>query len=478
MLKIPLNTANIILPSGEKFSLLAPEIKDTKGVISVSGLLDIKEFVGGVIEVVEKFNMKWGNYIKKHEDLFKIVATGVSDNQITVYPVDYSSFQDQTFKVSFVCYGYIEDLMKFPDLNESESLYSIGYEGMSLCFDSTTKTTQTRDFFGKPKEIHRAVDWDHTNSSLYFYYDGKYYNINVMLIQRKETKQIDLIIDPDTPLPFKVYNAIKWPLTAFLSFGCGNNIAIREESLIVKEGQKRRIYSGKRIIKSSNSNYIPLNDYGLRANGILNKYFESFNLFLFVEKILRISEAITLFNFAKKARTVDESIYLMLVSIEALADRFKKSSFNELNSGYYMKQELFNEKIKNTKDVFMKDFEFFQKSNEVEFKKLVSAIAGINKISKTNKKIYDLFKFAELQNHEGKADFFNSLRNNAIHEGEINLPEANAFHNQNKLELIFNEIIANIMQYKFERYLSTEERTKHVQVKKDYVTDYTRFGFN
>jgi hypothetical protein len=478
MLNIPLNSAKIIIPNGEEYTLLAPEIKDTKGVISVSGLFDIKEFQGGIKEIVDKFNMKWGNYSKSHEDLFKIVATGVSNNQITVYPVDFTSFNHQTLKVSFVCYGYFEDLMKFQDNNDVESIYSIGFEGMTLCFDSTTRTTQTRTSFGKQQELSVGVDWDHSNSILYFNHEGHHYYVKVMLVKRKESKQIDLIFDQETPVPIEVFTAIKWPLTAFLSYGCGNNISIREENLIVKEGQKKRIYSGKRLIPKSYSNYIPLNDYGLRADGILNKYFTSFNLFLFVENKLRISEAITLFNFAKKARTVDESIYMMLVSIEALAERFKKSEFIDIKSGFYMDQELFNEKIKHTKRVFESDFAFFKIENKKDYYNLLSNLGSINRISKTNIKIYELFKFAELSEFSSKADFFNSLRQKAIHEGEMNLPEANAFHNQIKLELIFNEIIANIIQYKFERYLRTEERTKHGKVKNDFVTDYTKFGFS
>ncbi|MCU0360751.1 MAG: hypothetical protein MUF75_08545 [Bacteroidia bacterium] len=474
-MKLPeLHSASLFLRDNSEVLIINPKILQKKGMIYVSGILD-NHFFKNVKDIEEKLELKRETYTIN--EMFIIKGIENHGGELEISPVIISSINFNKLEVEFYCYGQINEKIK---LNKSEKdfIYSISFEGLSIYYDSVTTTKQERSLLGKYEERTLTLTKDFIETSASFNHAGNTVDIRFALINDKEDDLVHLIFHEDSRLSLELYNEIKFTILTFLSFACGNNINVRRESFYKDGFHHSLLYSNKKVKKKFHSNFIPLNNLSFLHKNVLNDYMECFEVFLFINEHLHLSQIILLLNQAKKAQ-VDSSIFIMLIALEKLADKYITSPFFTQTPSFVVEEDSFQGFIKNIKSTFNTYFRSDKTSaTKGQINNLWSRIVNVNKKGKTEDKIEQLLKFAEIKVTPVISILFTVLRNKAIHQGEIHLPEANAYENKLALELLLNRIISNLIQYRGLRYLRAEAGKNICEQKKDYSIDYTVFGLS
>jgi hypothetical protein len=478
-MKLPeLAKISLVLKNGEELTILNPKLKSRKGHIILDGILDQHQFTD-FKDIEEKLEMQSGTTTKKVSELFVMRGINSFGSQVEIFPVDVNSIQYPSLNVSFLCYGYIDEIIparQLPEVPQPNVVYSLCFEGLKMNYTNLTTIKRERDILNEFESDKISFKKDFIESHLNFYFKEQLYELDVALINIPDEKFVVLRFANKNRLPLKVYEKIKFSLTTFLSFATGNNLIIRSEHFTKDSDIFTRTFSGLESKQRSYSDFIPLNEINFLHKRILPDYFECFNTYLFLDEFLALSELILLFNNAKKS-PVDSSIFLMLVALEKLGDKFIKSRFHVIKEGYIIDDTRFKLLIKKTIQQFEADFSTLKNEDLKDaFSDLKSKICGINKKGKTDNKIDQLLEFVEIPKSSEINRLFPILRNKAIHQGEIHLPEANAYKNKVALELLLNRIIANLIQYKGIRFIRRETNKNIGEQKKRYKTDYTQLG--
>lgn len=474
-MKLPeLHSASLFLRDNSEVRIINPKILQKKGMIYVSGILD-SHFFKNVKDIEEKLELKRDRYTIS--EMFIIKGIENHGGELEISPVIISSINFNKLEVEFYCYGQINEKIKF-NKSEKDFVYSISFEGLSIYYDSVTTTKQERLLLGKYEEHTLTLTKDFIQTSASFNHKGKTVDLIFALIKDKEDDLVHLIFHEDSRLSLELYNEIKFSILTFLSFACGNNINVRHESFYKAGFHHSILYSNKKVKKKFFSNFIPLNNISFLHKNILNDYMECFEVYLFIDEHLHLSQIVLLLNQAKKSQ-VDSSIFIMLIALEKLADRYITSPFFKQTPSFVMEVDSFQDFIKSIKTTFNTYFRRAKTSaTQKQINDLWSRLVNVNKKGKTEDKIEQLLKFAEIEVTQEISILFTVLRNKAIHQGEIHLPETSAFENKLALELLLNRIISNLIQYRGLRYLQAEAGKNICEQKIDYSIDYTVFGLS
>lgn len=472
-MKLPeLHSASLFLRDNSAVQIINPKILQKKGMIYVSGILD-SHFFKDIKEIEEKLELKKDTYTIA--DMFVIKGIESHGGELQISPVLISSINFNKLEVEFYCYGQIEETIRF-NKSEKDYVYSVSFEGLTMYCDRVTTTKQERSLLGKLEERPLTLTKDFTESSASFNFAGKTVDLRFALIKDKEDELVHLVFHEESRISLELYNDLKFSLTAYFSFACGNNVSVRRESFYKNGFHHSLLFSNKRVKQKFYSNFIPINNISFLHKNILNDYMECFEVYLFINEHLHISQIILLLNQAKKAPT-DSSIFIMLIALEKLADRYISSSLYTSSPGFVVDPISYKEFIKNSKTSFDT---FFRTGKKTHSKELIddlwSRIVNVNKKGKTEDKIEQLLKFAEIKLTPEISLLFTVLRNKAIHQGEVHLPATNPYENKVALELLLNQVVANLIQYRGLRYIRSEAGKNICEQKLDFNHDYSAFG--
>lgn len=459
--------AELNLKDGSKLNLVSPKLKVIKGVIYLKGMIDHTQ-LNSLYDLKNKLQEK---RIQTNEDFISLSALTSSNTEVFISNLSYSNINYTSLKVKLICYGEItENLYKYPN-NEVNSLKFISVEGLTIAHENFTHTESKRVILNKTQILTKKSKKDYSEYKLSFIHLEEQIDLNLSFIQCPNSNNTtNIIIEGENGLSLDIYNIIKTKFRAFLSFPAENNVVFREEKLIENSELIRKIYSTKKRSKKKQSNYILIDAYS-SMNNSFEEYLKCFDAFLVLDKYFDLTNVIYLFNDAKKG-SLESRIFIMLIIMEKLADRFLDSPFNTNPNSSIIDQTLFNSLIINTKKAFNDDFKNLSKK---EFNQLKSVFGNLNRKTNTDKKIDDFIEFVEIKRTEDINKLFPKIRNLVIHTGEVNHPEANAFVNYKTLYKLLNDIIANLIQYKGFRLLECQENKNIVEEKKLYklnIQDY------
>lgn len=468
---IEISDASILVKDNTILSILNPKIKVKKGVIHVTGFFDRNEFIDEN-DFEEKLDLKPGFYSRNIQDLPTIKAKGTF-SEVFIHCVDRRNTSHSTMEFEFICHDKLSEITQL-DKNQinSENFISIGIEGLNFMHENTTIIKRERIINKKPQILPLSYKQDYTETQLKFQFKNKLFNLNLFIVDDNDNGLVHFSIYSDANFNYDIYNEIKFPLRAFLSFAAGNNVVFREENYRNQNEEFKVIYSSKKQkLKKRLINYVPIDDMHFREYHPMRHYLECFNIYLKVDTQIKLSEAIFLLNEARKM-PIDSGFFVMLIIIEKLSDDFWNSTFNTVKVDSIIDPEDFKKLFKSTREMFEKDFANIKRDNPGSFHDLFSKLCGINKKGRTDAKFDGLLNFAEISKTAEIENLLKVLRNLGIHQGIMDYPKGTAFTNYKALELLLNDIIANLMQYKGIRYIRAEDDTRYCDEKTNYKVSH------
>jgi hypothetical protein len=474
-MKLPeLRTASVLLKDNSKLTVLNPQLGRKKGMLILTGFLDKNEFKDDK-DLKEKLNFRSGRHTKTYADLFKIEGICGFNESYEMFPVDYNSMKYPSLEIELECYGIFKSTYNPKHATKSHDyIYNVVFEGAKMYHSKSTTNKTERVIFGKEEHPNQNSKKDFTEANMSFYYDNKLLSLDFAFLETDD--KLTRMRFANDQFGMEIYDKVKFPLICFLSFAFGNNIVACQEHCHKDSLDISVFHSYKRVKNRCYSNYIPLNNASFIHRDILNDYLKAFNAFLFLDEHLVLSEIILLLNQAKKS-PVDTSIFIMLIAMEKLADKYINSPFYNNADQFEIDNNEFKLKVSKLREILENEFQSFKTSNPNGYNNLYSKIGGINKKGKTDNKIFALLDFAGINKTEKIESLFPGLRNVAIHQGEVNVPGGDGYENQTSLELLLNEIIANIIQYRGIRYIKTEAMTNIVEKKETFNINYEKFGY-
>lgn len=409
---------------------------------------------------------------KLNNKIFEIHATTKQGSKIIFKDVVVRKTQYPSCKFVFLCLSKSVQPIYSPNQNDNYKnfIYSVYVEGINLEFERTSKLEKKRNIFNADETRTISMTRDTTEISLNYFFRKKGYQFQIAFIN-DETNRNSIVIKfyGNFKLEYRYYKLIKNSFTYFLSYVAGNNLKIRSETYQFNDEYYINNYSSKKINKTGTNEYLPINNIHFRHENILQDYFKTFENYLILDKHLKISEIIYLINQSKKVN-IESSFFILLVVIEKLSDALLESDFSKESKTNIIDNILFNELITTTKDSFKDAFK--SKIISKDYNKLYSKICNINLNGKTDNKIEFLLEFAEIKRNEDIDKLFPFLRNIAIHKGDIDFPKGNAIKNYQTLNILVNEIICNLLQFKGKRLVKVENNTNFISKKENYKIDY------
>lgn len=459
--------AKLCLKDGTLLDILNPKLKYKKGNVHIKGLLDKNQFVD-LNDFRTKLQMD-KEIITEH-DLLSITAINDYQKNITITKISYINIAFDTMEVEFVSYGGVKN----PICKESTSkncINAISIEGLSMMFKQLTHTDSNRLILMENTKIIGNSKRDYSEHILNFNYKNNKYNLNTTFIQNSKKEEIiSLVIENNDGLDLSIYNEIKGQLRAFLSFPTGNTLVFRKETFTEDSFLYENYFSWKKVKQKVYSDYVPIAEH-IDKQDVFQDYLNCFNNFLIMDNFFDLTDVVFLFNQAKKT-SVEGAIFLMLIAIEKLGDRFLSSPFNTNTSNFIIDPNTFDILFSETKAKFDNDFEFIDKRS---FQILKNKLGLLNQKGKTDKKIDELLDFSEIKRTDEINQLFPMLRNLAIHEGKTNHPEGNSYIHFKTLKNLLHDIILNLIQYKGYRYLGRIDGTKTVTYKDRFNLDLENY---
>lgn len=446
--------AELHLQNGKVFTLLNPQINDNKGIYSVNGLLDFNQFKD--LEHLKE-NFQLGKRNTSDNTSILLVGKNSYREMITVSELELNNFTIANLKIELVCYGCITSQLPSYE-NHRDELISISIEGLKLWFKESTRTNSERMILDKVKQVGMSSKRDYSQHTLCFNVENKKFDFNITFLQDKESENlIHLIIENKVKLDLEIYNRIKLQFRSFLSFPTGNTLFFRKETFSKDSLLYNTFYPSKKAKQRVYSDYILVSDPVHTDGDIFQDYLNCFDNFLIMDKYFDLTDIIFLLNQAKKT-SLESGIFLMLIAMEKLGDRFIRSPFNTGQKNFIIDQQKFESLITNTINTFENDFKGI---NPKELGDLKSKLGSINKKGKTDKKIDDLLDFLEIKRTHEIDELFPMIRNLAIHEGRVDHITEGGYLHYKTLRKLLHDIIANLIQYKGLRYFGMEgERHK------------------
>lgn len=441
-------------------------------LIIKNGLILINCYIEKTFFDLQKNPIVLNPFEKLYNKTFEIHATTKQGTNIIFKDIVIKKTQYPSCKIIFLCLSNSTETIYSPNENRhyKSFIYSIYVEGINLEFQKSSKIVKKRNLFGEDETRTISIARDSMEISLNYFFRKKGYGFKIAIINDDNNKDSIIIkFYGDFKLEYRYYKFVKKSFTYFLSYASGNNLRIRSESYQFNNELHINKYSFEKINKKGINEYLPIENIHFRGEYILQDYFQTFENYLILDKHLKISEIIYLINQSKRVN-IESSFFILLVAIEKLSDTLLKSVFINQTKPNIIDNTLFFELIKKTKEEF-KD-SFAEKIATKDYNKLYSKLCNINLVGKTDNKIDFLMEFAEIKRNEDVEKLFPFLRNVAIHQGDIDFPKGNAFKNYEALEILVNEIICNLLQFKGERLEKTENKTNYIYKKENYKMDY------
>lgn len=448
-----------------------PKLKRKKGVITIECFLnkDLLYFSN------HDFYFKNHPDLVLHDNIFKIRAKTRQNSTIEFFEIFITRTSYPSFQFIFTCFNHSMEYANVyeSDLINNSVLSSIIVEGWKLEYNKTSEIVRYRSLFGIEDSRMLSIEVDNLEVSLNLWFKKRYTDLKIGLI--KHPKNPDSVIVKfynDSKISYRIYNKIKDSIKHFISFLAGNNIVIREENYSnEKHGYFIKFFSELKIKKITNNEYLPVNEVLFKHKNIVQDYFETISVFLFLDKKIKISEIIYLINQSKKV-DIESAFFILLICIEKLSRLLLGSDLISESEKVIIPQDNFNqikEKLfENLISLLPQNISKSQKSG------LKAKIYNLNSKGKTDYKIDQLLTYTEIERTENINALFPQLRNLAIHEGEIS--NTNNGHYENYLSLfnLVNEIICNLIQYKgIRRPLATPSR-RNLYKKETFLWDYKK----
>lgn len=410
---------------------------------------------------------------------FEIYAISKQGCKMIFHNIYLKSSTFPSFEFTFICLDHYSEFIFCNTNIKPEFLYinSIIVEGLDLKFNKSTTIKRERFMFGVDDSTTISFQLD--NMEINFQYFNlkkkRFYNFQIGLIElEEEPKSIIIKFFGENLLPYRIYKILKFSLKFFLSYIAGNNIIIRSESLTQNHNQYiTKQYSLENLTDLYNNEYLPINNVQFRHERILQDYIDTFPIYLYLDKLINLSEVVYLINQSKKVN-IESGFFILLIAIEKL-------SYNLINTTLISKKNNFvvdNELFKSVKPELIKKFKELlgDKISPRELEIFKSKINNLNTKGKTDNKIDVLLEYTEIEKTDDVNLLFPILRNLAIHEGQISTTANDEYKNFSSLDTLINTIICNLIQYKGIRFIERKNRTNYVTKKEKYKIDYKNFS--
>jgi hypothetical protein len=452
--------AKLCLKDGTEIDILNPKLKYKKGNIHIRGLLDKNQF-----DDLNDFRIKlqMDKEFITNDDLLTIKAINGYNESITITKISYRNIGFASMKVEFVSYeNLIDPICKTSKMEDCINAISI--EGFKIMFKQSTHTNSKRVILNETRSIIGNSKKDYSEHTLNFRRNEVEYSLNITFIQSSEDDEIiNLVIENKTGLDLLVYNEIKNQLRAFLSFPTGNTLVFRKEFLTMNSYFYEKYFSWRKVKQKVYSDYVPIVEH-VSKQDVLQDYLNCFDYFLIMDEFFDLTDVIFLFNEAKKT-SIEGAIFLMLIAIEKLGNKFLSSPFNVNPRNFIINPSTFDALFSETKNRFDNDFQNIDKRS---YDILKNKMRLLNQKGKTDRKIDELLDFCEIKRTNEINQLFPMLRNLAIHEGKTNHPNGDSYSHYKTLKNLLHDIMLNLIQYKGYRYLGRIDGTKRVTYKENF----------
>ena len=460
--------------NGVKVDLVKPEIYEENGYLIISAILKEEATDSKFKELEELFGFKVGNHSQYFEELGSIKKDAHCENCYNHTIIPFVSLDNLTNNYSELTARFrsnyrIEDyykLNRFDETRKGKFLSSFTVQGFKARFDKLTTIYKERIVNSKKEKYPIEFRKDFTEAILNFQYNGTFYKLELSIVDTNEDDLTIFSILNNCIITEELFSEIKPKLIDFLSFMCGNRLAIRKEHFITEKGGISYLYSTEKITSTNYSNFFPISVGEFAKDRIIQNYFDCFNRFLEISDKLSLGHVIAMINETNKLY-IDTSYFILLIAMEKLSFNFINSDLYKGHLQYEIRVEDFKKRIKKVKEVFKKEFNDIPDKNSRN--NLFSKLGSINQKTKSNFKIDALLDFSEIEVDAEINDIFPVLRNLAIHEGKIDYPSGKeAKDNYHILDKLVRSIIANLIFYKGLRYYEIKGNVIQVGQKKEY----------
>ncbi|MCU7613946.1 hypothetical protein N0B16_05810 [Chryseobacterium sp. GMJ5] len=413
------------------------------------------------------------------EGSFEIHAISKYGSKMVFHNMYLKSSTFPSFEFTFICLDHYSEYIFCETNIKPGALYinSIIVEGLNLKFNKSSTIKRERIMFGIDNSSTLSFQLDNTEVNFqYFNLKRKrFYNFNIGLIENTEdSNSIVLKFFGENLLPYSVYKIVRLSIKFFLSYIAGNNIIIRTESLTRDHYQYiTKQYSLENLTEIYQNEFLPIYDVHFRHKNLLQDYIDTFPTYLYLDKLINLSEVVYLINQSKKVN-IESGFFILLIAIEKLSYNLINSKLISLTNNFVIDNELFKSSKLKLIQKFKEVFED-QISNK-EFEIFKSKINNLNTKGKTDNKIDLLLDYAEIEKSDDVNLLFPILRNIAIHEGQITTTTNDEYKNFNSLCNLINTIICNLIQYKGLRFIERKNQTNYIAKKERYKVDYRNYS--
>lgn len=468
---LKLENANLISAKKDLIKIFNPKVRIRQGHLSIKGVLNFKEpnSKEEVIELEQHLRIRYGAHDIGPDDFLQIVGTGDFGSEVLITNVHCINISYQKLTVEFISYGFLKRRNSYPIQGAVDAMNAIGVLGLSIAFNKATHFESKRSIQGREQNGSSSMRFDYTEQKMIFEFGDKRFNLNLTLLDYGKGLTMIRFEHPNS-LDLVTYQEIRQQLRAFLSYPTGNTLHFQEEHFVKEETSYVKVYSGKRLTPKVRSEYVPVANIQFRSKKVLSDYLSCFDTFLYVDKHLDLTGYIFIYNQSRKV-ALDTSIFVMLIALEKLASNYVESIFFQSGGRTIIDQKEFDKRIALTKNQFKSDFQDLD-----GFNKLNSKLGSINQNSKTDRKLEALLDFAQIKRTQKIDHLLTTLRNKAIHRGQIDTEGENGYDNFRNLTLLCNRILCNLIQYKGLRLVEKRGETIHVEQKKEFSVDYKNFS--
>jgi len=395
-------------------------------------------------------------------NIFSMTALTDENNEIEATELSILNITPHKSFMKMKSYGFLKhtevrkDYVDEKEIKEDQrqTLFYLELEGLKMQFSELTETIRARGGV-KIKDYNDHV-WDHTSALLI--YDSPTNvgcnNFQFTFLKNEESENIYVELPnyrdygPNV-LHYDTFQDFKRDLTFLISLLNGAEVRIRKEFIggfynIGKVNSQTVIsYSFKTIKNSSYNKYVPLNDYFIRSNNVLEHTFlNCFNKYIEENKTLDLNSIIFYLNGAEQSRSIEEKFFVLIIAFERLAQKFVET-LNNVDT-FVLPDEDYHPIKKELFEVLEKH----RSKNKNIIDKFKSKIGELHKIKKTGieYKFNKLLEYANIPPTPDIDKIIDEVRHKTVHHGEIGSGD-DGYKNFIVLDELLRDIILNIIGY-------------------------------
>lgn len=376
--------------------------------------------------------------------------------------------------IKFICYDrMVETKERWSTTSDSEVpsdnerlIHYLIIEGLEMEFcEATTKqkTSFTRGPIG-PKKIQ----WDRTTTCLH----SNMYTHNIDYSKDDETGYVIAKIDSsfNSKLTYDEFLKKKMDYISMLSFLNGAEVRIRKEcygtynNVDIPEAEINVHYSYKKIVHIRTNDYIMLNHHFNRGENLLGKmtifHFDKFSQW---NKDIDLTSIIFHLNNASQTMSLHNMYFNLIITFERLT-KFYAKHVHDSDDIYHPKKDdfqLIKSELYKVLDKHKNDFGNFLP----RAKSIIGQLNHVKRLS-TKDKMYGILSDLKIDITDDLTELIDSVRNDAIHEGNIGQGNK-AFKNVFLLNELIYEIILRLIGYSGKRNSAVLFGNQIVNIKLD-----------